>query len=177
MQKSPTMKKPFPLCALFFSPLFFIIPSLQAQDSSGTWILSIRKEVTAINAPGVKYRVEEDDSNYVSSEGSEIKKYYAGTVLRKVTLDAFGAMGNTQAELYFSGDQLIFCYESTKLYGGPMSDAHRPLISDEHNRYYLHNGKLIRFVDKKGRKTEGKALLAKQKDVEQLKQVLLVKPN
>jgi hypothetical protein len=171
------MKKPFPLCALFFSTLFFIIPSLQAQDSSGTWIVSIRKEVAAINARGVKYRVEEDDSNYVSSEGSEIKKYYAGTVLRKVTLDEAGVMGNSQVEYYFSGGSLIFCYESTKLYGGPMSDANRPLISDEHNRYYLHQGKLFRFVDKKGRKTEGKALLAKQKDVEQLKQLLLVKPN
>ena len=168
------MKKTFSILVLL--PLTFILlPSLlQGQDSAESWIRSIRSEVAAINAPGVHYRIEKDDSNYVSSEGSEIKKYFEGKVLRKVTLDEFGAVGNSQVEYYFSGDKLIFCYEVTKLYGGPMSDAHRPLISDEHNRYYLHKGKLFRFINTKGRKIEGKGLLEKEKDLQQLREVLLL---
>ena len=167
------MKRSFAIYVL--SPLFLLFirtTPVQAQDSSEAWIHSIRKEVTAINRPGAKYRVEVDDSNYVSSEGSEIKKYYVGKVLRKVILDQAGAMGNSQVEYYFSGDNLIFCYEVTKLYGGPMSDAHRPLISDEHNRYYLHSGNLFRFVNNKGHKIEGKDLQGKEKDLEALRQVL-----
>jgi hypothetical protein len=157
------MKKPFTIYALILLFPFCMQPHfLQAQDSAETWIRSIRSGVAAISAPGAKYMVEEDDSNYVSPEGSEIKKYFEGKHLRKVTLDAFGAMGNTWTELYFSGDSLIFCYEVTRLYGGPMSNEHRPLISNEHNRYYLHRGKLFRFIDSKGRKTEGKASKEKE---------------
>jgi len=168
------MKKIFSIFVLL--PLIFILPFslLQGQDSAESWIRSIRAEVTAINASGVHYRIEEDDSNYVSSEGSEIKKYFEGNHLRKVTLDAFGAMGNTWTELYFSGGSLIFCYEVTRLYAGPMSDKHRPLISDERNRYYLHKEKLFRFINTKGRKIEGKGLLEKEKDLQQLREALLL---
>ena len=143
---------------------------LYAQDSTATRIRAIRAAVTAINAPGAHYRVEEDDSSDVSSEGSSIKKYYAGTSLRKVTLDAFGAMGNTTAELYFAADKLVFCYEVTKLYGGPISDPQRPLISEERNRYYLHGGRLFCCINKQGHKLSGKSLLEKEKYLMQLKQ-------
>jgi len=167
------MMRSFSIYALFLFALFFNMTGpLRAQDAEEYWVLTIRKQVAAVNAPGTKYRVEEDDSTFESSEGAEIKKYYAGKVLCKVTLDEFGAMGNSQAEYYFSGDKLIFCYEVTKLYGGPMEDKNRPLISEEHNRYYLHDGKLFRFINKKGRKIEGKALQEKQKELDKLKEAL-----
>lgn len=82
------MKKTFPVFTLLLLSFTIITAPLRAQDCAQSWIDSIRAELAAIKAPVVKYRVKDDDSNYVSSKGAEIKKYYEGKHLRKATLDA-----------------------------------------------------------------------------------------
>jgi len=124
------------------------------QDSTEIYVRNIRAEYQKINSS--RLRVVDAEPQEESSEGGEVKKYYEGKGLRKIVTDYMGAIGRSVREYYFSGEELCFVYTVDYTYDRPMSGH---VIKKEENRYYFHHGRLIRWIDGKG-KIKDKSLYA-----------------
>lgn len=143
------------LCLLLVSSV-----ACEAQDSTAILVGEIRAEYQRINRE--KLRAVETDPQSESSEGGEVKKYFSGDTLKKITTTYFGSIGKAVREYYFSGGQLFFAYVVISTYNKPMTGNVR---KKEENRYYFHNGVMIRWLDENG-KIKDKALYpAKAKEI------------
>jgi hypothetical protein len=139
--------------ALMVVALFLNLKA-SAQDSTEARISAIRAEYQKTNSMTLKkVRFEATGE---SSEGADAARYYAGDSLRKIVADYAGHMGHQTSEYYFSAGKLFFVYTVDYYYDGYMTGR---IKRKEENRYYFHNGRLIRWLDEKG-KIKDKSLYA-----------------
>jgi len=127
-----------------------------AQDSTTILVGKIREEYQKINSEKLK-KVEVEAKNE-SSEGGEVYRYYAGDTLRKITSEYMGHMGRANGEYYFKDGKLLFVFIVYSYYDTYMSGK---IVRREENRYYFHNGHLIRWIDEHG-KIKDKSLYDKK---------------
>lgn len=132
----------FPLLCI----LFFTSAVTYAQDSTSVLIGKIRAEYQKINSEKLRKVFAEPKNE--SSEGGEVYRYYSGNKLRKIVTDYKGAIGGQTNEYYFSGGQLCFAFTVGYQYDKPMSGH---IVERIENRYYFHNGQLIRWIDEHGK--------------------------
>ena len=66
--------------------------------------------------------------------------------LRKINVIHYGEMGKAKSDYYYWDNSLFFVLESLSSYDQPFGKV----TQVEENRYYLNNGKLIRWIDPKG---------------------------
>ena len=129
------------LCILFYTSMV-----TYAQDNSAALIGKIRAEYQKINSE--KLRMVSAEPQNEASEGGEGYKYYSGNALRKIVMDYRGAIGGQTGEYYFADGQLCFAFIVAYQYDKPMSGH---IVERKENRYYFHNGQLIRWIDEHGK--------------------------
>jgi hypothetical protein len=114
-------------------------------DSTETWIKKIVAEYTNINSDTAKFRKEEKKVFGQSSEGGSLEKYYDGKTLRKAILILFGETGKLVSEYYFLNLELIFVHENDLTYNAPFYLGKTEIKSEEVNKFYFKNQRLIRW--------------------------------
>ncbi len=94
-----------------------------------------------------------------STEGGEATAFYDGSNLRLIEVWLLGENFKERSEYYFDKGELLFVFETAFKYNRPFyfdssmaveynDTAYDPAkTSIEENRYYFHNGKLIRWIN------------------------------
>jgi hypothetical protein len=110
-------------------------------------IAAIRAEVTAINKAAKGYTKKTKDVDDISLEGTQATYFSAGKNLRKITAKMYGETFQATGEYYFQGDKMIFAYEKMSRYNGQIG-LEKPVkvAKIEEKRFYLSDGKLIRYL-------------------------------
>jgi hypothetical protein len=140
--------------------LFFSVLPLFAQDKHPVdkfderIIQDIQKKCASIDA--IKsYRKIERDIDGKSTEGGALVYYLQDGIIRKIVETLYFESGKNIDEYYFWKDSLIFVFNKKLYYDLPINVAPEEEIGKvgktEENRYYFHNGNLIRWLDKNSR--------------------------
>ena len=118
-----------------------------AQDSSDA-VTTIRKRYAAINQNLPKYKTIKKELLGFSTEGGELTAYFEGPAIRKIVARFQGESGRALEEYYYWEDELQFVYRKEDTYSEPMSGK---VTNSAETRFYFDNGKLIRWLNHKGK--------------------------
>lgn len=135
---------------------------LDKKDSTEVYIRAIRAEFTRINRLE-NLRVDTIEANEYSTEGGEIRCYYEGKKMVKLTVSFYGEMGRSYCEYYLRNGNLIFSYQQKEEYEEPIGNGKVKVKLTEEQRFYLNNEQLIHYIDNSGNKLTKEQLLEKQK--------------
>lgn len=113
-------------------------------------IASIRAEVNAINKAAPKYKKETASVEGISLEGTEATYFTSGRGLKKITARMYGETFRATAELYYSGEEMIFGYRRVERYDGHFAMKPSPKVTQiVETRVYYTGDKAIRVIDGK----------------------------
>ncbi|NOT48927.1 MAG: hypothetical protein HOP17_14405 [Acidobacteria bacterium] len=144
------MKKLFLLVAMFV----IAAASIAAQENKQ--IASIRAEVSSINKSAAKYQKKTRDVEGVSLEGTEATYFTSGKGLKKIVAKMYGETFRATAELYYSGEEMIFAYQRMERYDTQIAANPPPkVVKVIETRVYYAGANAIRVI-------EGKKQLASQ---------------
>lgn len=111
-------------------------------------ITSIRERYAAVNKNLAKYRVVKKELSGFSTEGGELVAYFDGATVVKAVANHLGETGRSLEEFYYRGGKLIFVFSRRETYDAPMSGK---VSKTEEERFYFADGRLIRWLDNRGR--------------------------
>lgn len=143
-----------------------------AQDEKE--ILSIRREVTAINKNLKKYTKKTKDVDDISLEGTEATYYSSGKGLMKISAKMYGETYNAVGEFYYQGEELIFAYIKLNKYDTQIG-LKKPVkvVKVEEQRLYFAGGDLIKFlVGTKQVKSTGERFEESKKETARISETL-----
>lgn len=132
------------------------------KDSIEVYIRAIRAEFTRINKLE-NLRVDTIEANEYSTEGGEIRCYYEGKKMVKLTVSFYGEMGRSYCEYYLRNGNLFFSYQQKEEYEEPIGNGKVKAKLTGEQRFYLNNEQLIHYIDNSGNKLSKEQLLEKQK--------------
>lgn len=113
-------------------------------------IASIRAEVNLINKSASKYQKKTLPVEGVSLEGTEATYFTSGRGLKKITAKIYGETFRSTAELYYSGEELIFAYRRLERYDTHVAMNPPPkVVRVEETRLYRAGDKTIRILSGK----------------------------
>jgi hypothetical protein len=137
-------------------------------------IASIRAEVNAINKAAPKYRKETRTVEGISLEGAEATYFTSGRGLKKITAKMYGETFRATAELYYSGEELIFAYQRVERYDTHIAMKPPPkVVKVIETRAYYAGGQVIRVLEgRKALAAKGVAFADAEKDVKELSEKL-----
>jgi hypothetical protein len=130
-------------CTLAVRP-GFAQGGVTATSGSPAVIGRIRAQYAATEREAPGYRQTAHDVWNFSLEGGELRGFYRGSELRKLSARLYGETWRGSEEYYFADGQLIFIHVVTERYRG-MFGAGGIQATIEH-RYYFDGGRLIRHV-------------------------------
>jgi len=156
--------------------LFFLLLSVTSQavfhgfsqqlsnigDSTDVYIKAIKAEYARINSL-TNLRIDTLEIDGLSAEGGEYRLYYEGQNLVKVVVLFYGEMGRIRAEYYLKDGNLIFSYQQKEEYDRPIGQDQIKIKSAKDRRYYLHNKRLIHYVDNSGKQSTKEQLAVQEK--------------
>jgi hypothetical protein len=117
--------------------------AVTATSGSPAAIARIRALYAEIEREAPGYRQTTHDVWGFSLEGGELKGFYRGGELRKLSAHLYGETWQGTEDHYFSGGRLVFIHVVHGRYDEPMSGRVRVRI--EH-RYYFDGARLVRYV-------------------------------
>jgi|GEM_PF-2983343 len=123
---------------------------LNINDSTDVYIKAIRAEYTRINSL-TSLRVDTLEIDDLSAEGGECRLYYEGLNLVKLVALFYGEIGRVRCEYYLKDGNLIFSYQQKEEYDRPIGQDQVKIKSAKERRYYLHNKRLIHYIDNSGK--------------------------
>jgi hypothetical protein len=144
---------------------FSWLSSSGQKDSVEIRIKEIRKECDRINKDSSKFKVVQEDINDQSAEGGILKKMYDSNTLRKAVLIFFGETGQSTSEYYLLNGEIIFVYQREERYKSPIYMGKTELKSQEENRFYFKNKKLIRWTGNDGKILDAGLYPEKEKEI------------
>jgi hypothetical protein len=128
----------------------FAAAAVPAIGQTATQIGSIRAEVSLINKNAAKYQKKTKNVDDISLEGTEATYFTSGRGLRKITAKMYGETFRATAELFFSGEELIFAYKKLERYDTHIAMNPPPkVIKIIETRVYFAGGKAIRVMEGK----------------------------
>ncbi len=137
--------------ALLFSA--FLATAALCQQTKQ--IESIRAEVNLINKSAPKYQKKTRNVDDISLEGTEATYFTSGRGLKKITARIYGETYRATAELFFSGEELIFAFQKMERYDTHIAmDPPPKVVKITETRVYFVGGEAIRVM-------EGKAVLSR----------------
>ena len=158
------LKRAAILIAFAFAAASFADAQIEKQ------VATIRADVNLINKSAAKYTKQKRDVEDISLEGTEATYFLSGKDLKKIVAKMYGESFRATAELYYSGEELIFAYDKTERYAGHFASNPPPKIAKViETRIYFSNGEAIRVMDgKKVVEAESKESLAEVEAVNDL---------
>jgi hypothetical protein len=110
-------------------------------------IKAIRNEVNLINKNAKSYTKTVGNVDGISLEGTEATYFVSGRGLKKITAKMYGETYNATAELYYSGEELIFAYQKMNRYDTQIGMTPPPkVVSVKEERFYFAGGQLIKLL-------------------------------
>jgi hypothetical protein len=111
-------------------------------------VSSIRERYAAINKNLSKYRVVKKELAGFSTEGGELVAYFDGASVVKMAATHLGETGRSSEEFYYRDGKLVFVFYRRETYDAPLSGK---VSKTEEARFYFADGRLIRWLDNRGR--------------------------
>jgi len=134
------------LIAILFSAA--LAPALIGQTAAQ--METIRAEVNLINKSAAKYQKKTKNVDDISLEGTEATYFTSGRDLRKITAEIFGETYRASAEIYYSGEEVIFAYQKLERYDTHIAmNAPPKVVSVMETRVYFAGAKAVRVMDGK----------------------------
>jgi hypothetical protein len=128
-------------------------------------IAAIRSRYATINKNLKSYRTVKKEISGHSTEGGELVAYFDGDVIKKIVAAHYGETGKATEEYYFWNNELMFVFRRDSRYDRPLSGK---VVATEENRFYFGAGRLIRWIDKKGKQVSAKDSVYPEKQSEYL---------
>lgn len=125
-------------------PLLLAAGSANAQVEKE--IATIRADVNLINKNAPSYDKKTKSFEDLSPEGSEVTYFTSGRGLKKVVAKIYGESFRSRAELYYSGEELIFAFQRVERYSMGIGTK---VARVEETRLYRSGGKTIRILSGK----------------------------
>jgi hypothetical protein len=149
---------------------FLLVLNLQAFAQTENVLQHIRDRYQEVNKNISSYRVAGIDMVDFSTEGGSLEGYFVGDTLQMMVRVVYGEMGRDRLEVYYDKSTPVFFYNRHYKYEVPIHDStfdqHKWAVDEE--RGYFHQGKMVRWIDKKNKifttrdaafvKTEGQYL-------------------
>lgn len=125
----------------------FAALAVAAQDKQ---IASIRAEVALINKSAAKYQKKTRDVEGLSLEGAEATYFTSGKGLKKITAKMYGETYRATAELYYSGEEMIFAYQRLEKYDTQIGANPPPkVVKIMETRVYYAGEKAVKVIEDK----------------------------
>lgn len=125
----------------------FAALAVAAQDKQ---IASIRAEVSLINKSAAKYQKKTRDVEGLSLEGAEATYFTSGKGLKKITAKMYGETYRASAELYYSGEEMIFAYQRLEKYDTQIAANPPPkVVKVMETRVYYAGAKAVKVIEDK----------------------------
>ena len=119
-------------------------------------IAAIRADVNLINKNAAKYDKKTKNFDGLSLEGSQATYFTSGRGLKKIVAKMYGETYRSTAELYYSGEELIFIFQRLERYDTQVGMDPPPKVARiEETRLYRSGGKTIRILSGKTRLKPG----------------------
>lgn len=113
-------------------------------------IASIRADVNLINKNASKYTKKKRDVAEISLEGTEATYFLSGKGLKKIVAKMYGETFRATAEIYYSGDEMIFAFQRLERYDTQIGMNPPPkVVKVVETRIYFSGGKAIRVIEGK----------------------------
>lgn len=126
------------------------VPAVPAQTAAE--IATIRRSYSLINRKQTRYKRIKKSLEGFSTEGGELVGYLDGKAIVKLIATFYGESGKALEEYYYHDGQLIFVYRKQSAYDKPLSGR---VVSFAEQRLYFSGGRLLRWIDEKGRNVAG----------------------
>jgi hypothetical protein len=134
--------------------LLLAVGSVNAQVEKE--IATIRADVNLINKNAPKYDKKTKSFDDLSLEGSEATYFTSGRGLKKIVAKMYGETYRSTAELYYSGEELIFIFQRVERYDTQVGMDPPPKVARvEETRLYRSGGKTIRILSGKAQLKPG----------------------
>lgn len=119
-------------------------------------IATIRADVNLINKNAPKYDKKVKNLEGVSLEGTEATYFVSGRGLKKIVAKIYGETFRSTAELFYSGEELIFAFHRLERYDTHIAAKPPPKVAKiEEIRLYRTGGNTIRILAGKTQLTPG----------------------
>ena len=130
--------------------VLFVAISVDAQVEKE--IAAIRADVNLINRNADKYDKKTRNFDDLSLEGSAVTYFSSGRGLKKIVAKIYGESYRSTAELYYSGEELIFVFQRVERYSMGLGSKVGRI---EETRLYRSGGKTIRILSGKAQLKPG----------------------
>ncbi len=161
----PALSSPLMAAGLIDMKIVFVLTlifagfSLSGSSQTPATISSIRSEVNLINRSGPRYRTSARDVEGVTLEGTRATYFTSGKELKKIVGRMYGETFRATAELFYSGEELIFAFQRLEKYDTQIAMDPPPKVTSViETRVYYSGGKAIRVIE------GGKTLPARSAD-------------
>jgi len=113
-------------------------------------IAAIRADVKLIDKSSSKYSKKEKDVDGISLEGARATYFLSGKGLKKIVAKIYGETFRATAEIYYSGEEMIFAFQRLEKYDTHIAMNPPPkVIKVIESRVYFSSGKAIRVIEDK----------------------------
>ena len=141
-----------------------VAAQVTATSGDPRTIAAIAASVAAIDRDLRRYTSTTHELEH-SMEGGEVRRFFDGVVLRKLTIQSYGESGRAHEEHYYSSERLVFVREVTELYDEQLSGRVRVRIK---HALYFSGGKLIRHIRRQTPALPGQDFAPWDPDISQL---------
>ena len=138
-------------------------------------ISDIREKFGAVNYNINSYKKVKKELMDESTEGGELEAFFKKEELKKIVASYYGEMGKLIKEYYFWDNDLFFVFTQEYSYDMPVYMDGSKVDKIDENRYYVHNDKLIRWLDPNKEKVSKSKFI--QKETEILQNAKTLKQN
>ena len=128
-------------------------------------ISDIREKFGAINYNLNSYKKIKKDLMEELTEGGELEGYFKKEELKKIVTSYYGEMGKLIEEYYFWDNELFFVFTQDYSYNMPMYMVGSKVDKIDENRYYIHNNKLIRWLNPNKEKVAKSKFTTKESEI------------
>lgn len=128
-------------------------------------ISDIREKFGAVNYNINSYKKVKKDLMDESTEGGELEAYFKKEELKKIVASYYGEMGKLIKEYYFWDNDLFFVFTQDYSYNMPIYMDGSKVDKIDENRYYVHNDKLMRWLDPNKEKVGKSKFLQKETEI------------
>lgn len=131
-----------------------VVGTTEAQTPQSL-VRGIDAERATVDRGLSRHRVVEQDFLEFSTEGGSLKAYLDGNIVRKIAATFYGHMLRSDDEYYYDRKgALVYASRRVARYAQPLPAPVR-ITSRDTNRFYLHKGKIIKWVSGRSRVETG----------------------
>jgi len=132
---------------IFTIIFIFSLFSLKSQTTEEEQIKQIREWYAQINEKIKNLVPIKYDMSYQTTEGGTLSVYYYDSEIILLEAEFYGETGNYKSYHYFKDSNVFFIFTVKQLYSAQINAPNNSVATNEENRYYFWDKKMIRWLD------------------------------